>query len=365
MVGTNFGIAAALLSAFVSSVSRQATAQQTLVVGTGGTFATIASAIAAAAPGDTVLVQGGFWVEMLDVDKGIHLVGRGARLGLGLLFPQSVAVHDVPAGQVFTMSGFVADGSFDLLVTITDCDGIVALRELGSNTLRRWSVRGTDSAQIAVEACDLRVASFDRCAAELAGSVVDPVSVNGLSLTSSRVAVVACTVHDGGLFNFPPIWQIGGELALTRSTVYAVSASAPAILATDATILVDPSTTLTPSGGQPAVAGTFGLATFEFASLTAGTDGQTLTMDAHGTAGAPFLTLLSLPAPETPSPYGFAWIDSVQWIVVDAAAYPPGRLRTASFAHPALPAGFTVALQTVWLSPTGAVLGTPCLVTVP
>ncbi|MCA8954215.1 MAG: hypothetical protein KDE27_32200 [Planctomycetes bacterium] len=52
-------------------------------------------------------------------------------------------------------------------------------------------------------------------------------------------------------------------------------------------------------------------------------------------------------------------------VVVDAATFPPSRLRTTSFVHPVLPPGFTVALQLAWLAPTGVALGAPCLVAAP
>ena len=44
----------------------------------GQPFATIPAAIAVASPGDTVLVLAGTYTQVLDIDKGIRIVGRGA-----------------------------------------------------------------------------------------------------------------------------------------------------------------------------------------------------------------------------------------------------------------------------------------------
>ena len=126
--------------------------QQTLVVGAGGTFTTIGAAIAAAAPGDTVLVQGGSYIEGFVIDKGIRLVGRNASFSTQLL--ADVQVQNLPAGQTFTMTGFSAMANgFNPQIQVSNCAGRIELGRLSQSGLRTWRVNATDTAQLFASGC--------------------------------------------------------------------------------------------------------------------------------------------------------------------------------------------------------------------
>ncbi|MFK7743185.1 MAG: hypothetical protein AB8H80_22915 [Planctomycetota bacterium] len=90
-----------IAATFLLSVSA-ALAQQTLIVPTS--YATISAAVAAAAPGDTVLCLAGTYSLRTTIDKGIRLVGQGAVVVGGVL--SSLRVVDVPLGQTFVLDGF-------------------------------------------------------------------------------------------------------------------------------------------------------------------------------------------------------------------------------------------------------------------
>ncbi|MCA8948667.1 MAG: hypothetical protein KDE27_04150, partial [Planctomycetes bacterium] len=318
-----------------------ATAQQTLVVGPTGAFATIASAIAAAAPGDTVLVQAGVYSETIDVDKGIRLIGEsGAHLEMGL-FSFPVRVHDVAAGELLVLSGFSAGGmpnSIDSRIEVTNCAGIVALADLAQGGFERWFVRATGANQLHVTNVALRSADIADGNAVIRGCVFDTEFLEALSTGSGRTALVQCTVHGGsGVFPGPAIVQLGGELAVTRSAVTATGNNPAIVTQAPGTILLDPSAVLTPASGRPAVSGPASVATFEFGSLSASTTGQLLNMTAHGPVGAPFLTLLSLPVAEAASPFGLAWIHPTNWGIAASGTFPSTRLVSSTLPHPARP----------------------------
>lgn len=362
--------AAALLGGILAA--GPACAQQTLVVGPGGTFQAIAPAIAAASPGDTVLVQQGVYMEVLDIDKGIRLVGRGALLSRPIFALMPLVVHDLPAGQTFTMTGFAADGStsttIDMQVDVRDCDGQVVLRNLTQNGLRQWIVRAQDARLLHVGDCVLRSARVIDSNAVFASCAFDPSTFHGLTIQNGRTAVVACAVRGGnGILSGAGIRLDGGELAVTRSQVIGTAGAShsPAIDTSGGLILLDPSAVLSPTGTEPAVRGPALTETFEFGSLDGFSDGQLLTLSAHGPAGAPFATVLSLPGPQVGTAFGWAWVDPTDVLLVGGAVFPAGRLHTSTVPHVPLPAGFTVAMQIAYLGPRGLTLGTPVLVAMP
>lgn len=354
---------ATLVAVALFTLAARGHAQQTLVVGTGG-FPTIPSAVQAANAGDTVLVLGGVHQLQLDIDKGIRIVGRGGPQLAWALFPHRI--HDVPAGETFSMTGFVTRNSgtpSDTTVRVSNCSGIVTLENLGQAALNRWQIDANDCAQLHLGGVALRGSNVVDSNVVFSGCGFDPVLSTGLSIDGGRTVLVSCTLN-GGLFPSPAARLVDGEVAITRSDLVA-SLSSPAIVTSGGAILLDPSSRLVPGTGQPAVAGPAAVATFEFGSLVATSDGQQLTMQAHGPAGAPFLTLLSLPATESGTQFGLTWIEPAAfWIVADSV-FPGTRLHTSSLPHPSLPAGTMVAMQTAFVTPAGVALGTPSLVTNP
>ncbi|MCR9248098.1 MAG: hypothetical protein NXI31_23970 [bacterium] len=340
-----------------------ANAQQTLVVGAGG-FPTIMAAIAAAIPGDTVLVNGGDWHEAIDIDKGIRFVGRNATLRHGLLIPP-VQIHDVPAGQMFVMVGFQANPttSGDSQVDVRDCNGIVSLQGLSSNGTNRWWLTSDKARQLHVSRCAARTLSTNDTNVVLEQCVVDPSFALGVAVFGGRAAIVDCSISHGSL-PVSPVWLDRTEAVITRTTISQAGSMQPAIRADRGALVIDPSCRLLAQSGIP-VQGSAAYAYHEIAALTTATTGSTLTMSSHGPTGAPGLVLMSQPQPETVTNFGFAWVDPNAFAIVTSLVFPAGRLTTASMVLPPLPPGLTAALQVAHLTPTGIALSTPSLVANP
>ncbi len=358
-------LAASLLAlATLTSGSRT---QQTLVVGAGGTFPTISAAIAAAQPGDTVLVNGGTWAENLDIDKGIHFVGRGASLRYQI-FQFPMRVHDVPAGQVFSMRGFRADGSSgatDTIVQVDDCDGTVAIQHLEQGGLNQWALRAVNSRQVHVAGTAIAAMRCQDSTVVIHGCVFDPGVLAGLTLDGGRVAIVGCSIRGAfAPFTGPGIHMTGTELAIAASQVTGTGSSA-AILTSGGVILNDPSNVLAGAGSSPAIAGNAQVAVYEFGTLQAATDGQTLSMTVNGPTGSAFVTLLSLPRPVVPTPSGLAWVDPLAFAIVQTGTLAGAVPQVGQLAHPTLPPGVTAALQMAYVGPSGVALSTPSLVIAP
>ncbi|HTF87086.1 MAG TPA: hypothetical protein VK843_01670 [Planctomycetota bacterium] len=92
--------------------------------GPGAHFTTIPPAIAAAAPGDVILVRHGYYGGFT-LTRGMTVLGQG----LVEIFPGSVAVSAVPAGEVAALCNFRS------YVAVDNCTGTVLLQGLDGSTL--------------------------------------------------------------------------------------------------------------------------------------------------------------------------------------------------------------------------------------
>ncbi|MCA8974985.1 MAG: hypothetical protein KDC98_09700 [Planctomycetes bacterium] len=341
-------------------------AQQTFVVGTGGTHPTITAAIAAAAAGDTVLVIGGSHYDNLDIDKGINLISRGASLGLSL-FGQS-RIHDIPVGQTFTMSGFTADPSqLSPTLTIRDCGGLVALDRLAASQTR-WYLAAQNCRQLHVADCGLGEVTTVDTTAIFTSCVIRPVLGGPMDATRSRIAAVACRVPNLALVG-QAFRLFDSDLAMTRCDIDTTSSltwatGIPVLTYGSCAVVLDPDNVFWPNTAAP-VQGSAAVATQPITSTVAASDGQRLTTVTHGAAGTAFITLLSLPIPAATTPLGLLWLDLPHAIIVDAGVLSANRLQVANLPHPTLPAGLTVALQSAYLAGNNFVLGLPTIAIAP
>lgn len=344
-----------------------ATAQQTLVVGPGQPFANIQSAIAAAAPGDTVLVTAGTYAELLAVDKGIRLIGQDAQLADFPVLP-AVEVHDVPATQTFVMSGFSTTGSSpwsSVDVAVHDCAGPVLLHDLQAPSLT-WSVVVTHCRSVHIaglQYCSIRSVDSDTIVENC--TLYEP-SFVGAIVDSGVLSLVDC--YAAGGIGAPGALVQGGLLVATRSQISASAFTAfptPAIASTGGAVLLDPSCVLLPGQGTAPVSGATPTIA-PFASLITADDGVTLTVEAHGPAGLPFATLFSAPSPALPTPFGVTWLDPGTALVLQFAAFDATtRLANVAVPHPPLPPGTAFAVQSLVFDGGALRLGVPSAIVVP
>ncbi|HEX6812307.1 MAG TPA: hypothetical protein VF384_11835 [Planctomycetota bacterium] len=360
-----------LLATASALLASTALAQQTLVVGPGQPFTTIPPAIAAAQPGDTVLVLAGTYTQTLDIDKGIRLVGRGANLQLQLFpaFP-AVDVHDVPAGETFAMSGFTLlpppSALSTLRLEVRNCAGPVAIRDLSSNNAQRWSIAVLGCEQVHIASSFVYGITSTDSMLVVEHCSTEPAAVTGMQVNSGNVVLVGSTLRGGsGPFGGAGLRLSGGTAVATRCEIRG-SPGWPAIETVQGLLVLDPSTVLVPGTGAPSVSGPIAPASLAFASLVAATDGAILTVDSHGPAGQWFATFLSLAAPQWNTPIGISWLDPATALLLPLASYDPvTRTHSLAVPHPPLPPGIVFTLQPVHFGPQGPTFGIPSLLTTP
>ncbi len=335
--------------------------QNTIVVDpSGGTqFTTIASAIAAAQPGDTVRVLAGRYNEQLQTDKGIRLLGEGAVLTGGGLLSETVLVESIPVGQSFAMAGFVA-GNIATRVRVRNCDGLVTLADFNQGgTFELFSVNVEGSQQVSLSSMLLLSAILTSSNVMLERMNFDPSISAGLTINSGRVACSNSTFRGSfSVFGGPGIILQDGDLALTRCSVRGVPSGGtitqPAIATLGGSVLLDPSTTTSiPLSSGPAI-----IAPWPITSQSAVDANNTLTVDVHGPVGTSYGIMLSVPGYGV-TPYGDAWVQTLLPSFLDLGTFPASRTVQHSYPHPALPPGLVMTMQTLTWDGTALRFGVP------
>jgi len=218
--------------------------QTTHLVGPGG-FATIAGALAVAAPGDVVLVQAGNYNEALDADIGVTIRALGT-----VQIQQSAGVQwHVPTGQTLHLDGLAFVGSIQILsghATLSHCtvtpafgtstpaltakDCSVHLDGCSLTSLY-GSLSGSNLVGTLVENADLTAVDTSFVAG---GAFVPAVSVRA---TNSRFVASSCVLQSilpnpGGTC---VVANSGSTVWLSDSTITAGTSSCP-IVAISATV---------------------------------------------------------------------------------------------------------------------------------
>jgi hypothetical protein len=353
-------------------------AQSTWIVDASGSgnFLDLPPAIAAAQPGDLVLVRPGSY-SPATIGIGIRVVGApGAGIVSRLPALPYLVVDGIPAGQTCVVRGFEF---WNVVLQVRNCRGQVHLEDLAQRS--RIEVQGSSAVSL------LRVDA----AGGVPLSVVDSSAVlvlcdlragSGLGFPHHAVVVERSTVllsqtslHGG--FDFTGIGAGSGVELVSGGLVVAGDASTviaaggtrsipmptPAILARSGTILIDPQVQLAPSFGGMAIAGAAAVITAQVPAVVAEVTAQTLSVHTRATAGDLALVLVGLaPQPVSSTPFGDLWLDAGS-VPLQFQQVPPSGALTTSLPLPPLPQGLLATFQAVIARGNQVLLSTPVSMT--
>ncbi len=292
------------LCAVCFALAGTAVAQTTWIVDAGGSgnFQDIPPALAAAAPGDTLLVRPGTYTPGT-TSIGVHLVGGpGVVLNSGRF-----TVQGLPAGQTFAMTGFQAPTYGSIELGLSNDQGRVVFQDLRSDVGGVATLVSPDNAVLIANCAHV---SFNRCflaggpAIVASASTVlftscglfgrNATSFNMLTVAQPAIRMFGSTIRlaetyaigAGGsyitLYSFvAPVSAIemtGGSLRIAGTTAtiqggtsaygYGVQGSAPAIHSTGGLVEIDPHVALGPRSPGTNLSGTSTFVTKDIPSLT-------------------------------------------------------------------------------------------------
>jgi hypothetical protein len=165
----------------------------------GAQFTAIQPAIAAAAPGDRIEVQGAGPYGGFVVDRGVEVESLiGALSG-------SIEVVGVPAGQATRVSGFVVDHQSQGRVSVRMCAGKVIL----ANVAMSGTATVPGGAQPGLEVLDSLSVLVDH--GNFSGQSDTATGAPGASITNSQVAFVAGSAVGGLLLSSNPAFGSTGR----------------------------------------------------------------------------------------------------------------------------------------------------------
>jgi len=350
-------------------------AQRTWVVdhaaGAGHDFTSITPAVAVAGAGDVIVVREGSYSEpQLRIGRGISIFGEGtvdiAVAGVpGSLF--GILVQDLPADETFALRGVRLEAG----VGITDfralrCAGGVSLSNLTGSLDRVTGIETAiylsfvDCSKAYVNSVFVRGGSlrFARSRGVVAGSVFEGATAPVLTAVDSSVFLTGPTITQdlAPLAAGAPITLESAELVVAGGAIASNRGLIPqsAIHAVGSTVVLDPSVTLDPAPGRPAVSGDGTVLQREVTALGARRRPSVVELAIQSRPGALFATVASLPGPVIPSPYGDLWFNPAFQSQVDAGLLTT-RVRQSQIPVPPLPPGLAIDVQSVVLLPNGDV----------
>lgn len=326
-------------------------AQTTWIVDRGGSpgahFADLPPAVAAAAPGDTILVRADAFLQPYSpftTGKGLRVIG----LDQPLLSTAHAAVRiqGVAASQRFVLAGFDAPRDQDLRVAVADCAGPVHLENLHAVEPGFFL---PSSAAIDIARCAL-VTLRD----------VEGFGLPAVEIRASTVVLAACRlgVTSLGLGGGPPLWASDSHVDIVESRLQATGATesavrlvrcrsriggtasavlqggpwpgtggaAPAIYEAGGTLRLDPRVQLNPLAGTPAIVAGPGFVSGSVAACVTSRAAPGAPLQATVVGGGGDLVLLALgfPAPPYATPFGDAFLLPGPVDLVFAGTLPPG-----------------------------------------
>ncbi|MCU0866051.1 MAG: hypothetical protein MUC36_19890 [Planctomycetes bacterium] len=364
-------------------------AQQTFVVNAGGgpgvNFTSLPPAIAAAADGDTIVVQTGPFGEgalPFTTNKGLTIVGQGGAVPIGTSPTQKIQIVGLPAGRSFRMVGFergLSDGPID--IEVSNCAGAVHLetivaRENSFFPVTIPSITITNCASVTLR----EIVNFGSPAVRIDNSRVvlsrcelgrTRIGLGGgpcLVADSAQVDIVQPLFRTNGITSQPCVTATNSELRIVGDSAAVVSGGpvtngGSALLVNGGSLVVDPAVAVVAGGSQPVYAGSTapqfvpGDATW----ASAAAPGQNLTLTTRSEPSAVVVVALGAPGPLLPTALGLLGIDAAQpYAFASPAVIPAGGTTALVVAVPAaLPRGSAFAAQAVVVTSTALRLGLP------
>ncbi len=345
--------------------------------GNGVDFVDIPPAVAAAAPGDLIVVRAGTY-SGFTVREGIRILGEGAICG-------SVEVRSIPVSEQCSLTGLTIDGdSQSGSFTVADCVGPVLIQDVrltvdwppsglpfqGLRVLRSASVGLTNcdaTGSPALSVVDSTVSVAGSTLRGLSsfvqrGSVATP-NYAGVEATRARFVVAASRILGGGgaTSQFtsypgrPGFVAVDSHVSIAAGGVAEVLAGSPgapgAVPALDVdggTLVLDPGVTLR-SYGSPDVVGSAirDLRALPSLQISGGERGGMMRIDVASPQAGPFVLMVGakVSAMEL-SPLGLSFLDrSTAFDVL--SIYPPTDSVALTFPVPQDPRlqGISMAFQ--------------------
>lgn len=377
------------LALTILAIGTPLAAQSTWIVDAAGGqhFTTVQAAVAAAAEGDTILVNAGVYTGLqLDIDKSLSILGRGT-VEFGFAAPigspslAAVYVHDLAPDQSFALRGVRIGGAqafTNLGFEALQCSGVITLQEVAGVV---GSLGVDDALSISFRNCQhthIRstfVRGGGRVVFENSNGIISSCVMEGdlfgpIAINQSEVLLDRSTITSG----FPqitfggPIAISGGDLKVSRSTIEARNFSgnptACVTVTAASTITFDPTVTLIPANGSPTVNGPGTVTNAELSTLRTAANGSILELDLQGRAGATHATLLSFPVPVLPTPFGELWVDPNGHLVLGLGVLAT-RDYIANVPTTGLPSGLRAVVQSLVVDSTDFTLTNGTVIVIP
>ena len=328
----------------------------------GGDFTDLPPAIAAAQPGDILVVRAGTYSNAV-VSKGLRIVGDPGATA-GALFQPMLTVDGVPFGQTLLWRGIGVAGVNRVDVDIKRCRGLVLIEDLSLG----GGIQIADSTQVSLHdvaanstAPPLQVTAstvlLTNC--RITGWLSAGAPNHAITVERSNVTMAHTSAVGGLLYSGPStgsgVHLRSGNLTITGDSATTVAAGgaivagapAPAILPAGGTLTLDPAVRLSSYGGSPLITGPAAVVMRAVPSLIADVQNQQLDATVRANPGETVHLLAGVTLqPSVSLPIGDLWIGTFH-AVLDTAVVPPAGTHTTTLAVPPLPPGSIATLQSM------------------
>jgi hypothetical protein len=257
----------ATLPLFAALLASFAAAQNHIVVsaGGGGAYTDIASAIAAAQPGDSVIVRPGSYAGFT-LSKAISILGQpGAQIAAPGAQLETITVSGVPAGTQSVVAGLELRPGLLIGLRVQDCPGRVLIDRVVDNIGGNATGQVKNCAQVFLSQCTFAGLSVNNSAVSAvdcstSGRTVLAFGIAGLTVQNATLWLSRCHVTGGnGPVPAPAIEMSNSSLTVTDDGSGSIAAgtggTAPtAAISGTGTLAIDDDVPLVPSNGGPQVA---------------------------------------------------------------------------------------------------------------